>query len=155
MPNVGAGLYLDASHYFLSLSLPKIIENSFQTNVNNFDTRSEMRHLFFAGGLIFDLSESLKFKPTFMTQTVQGAPLLYDLSANILIHEKLWLGGMYRSGDAVSAMAQWVISKNLRIGYAHDFTTTALRNHHQGVHEIMLSYEFVTAKRLFISPRYF
>lgn len=155
MPNIGVGLYLNSPRYFLSLSLPKIIENSFQSNVNNFCTKSELRHFFFAGGLIFNLSESVKFKPTFMTQTVTGAPFLYDLSANFLFFERLWLGGMYRSGDAISAMAQWIINRNLRIGYAHDFTTTDLKNYHQGVHEIMLSYEFVTIKRLFISPRYF
>ncbi len=155
MPNIGVGLYLNSPRYFLSLSLPKIIENNFQSNVNNFYTKSELRHFFFAGGLIFNLSESVKFKPTFMTQTVTGAPFLYDLSANFLFFDRLWLGGMYRSGDAISAMAQWIINRNLRIGYAHDFTTTDLKNYHQGVHEIMLSYEFVTIKRLFISPRYF
>ncbi len=155
MPNVGVGIYLYSPKYFLSLSLPKIIENSFQSNVNNFSTKSEVRHFFLAGGVIFKMSDFLKFKPTFMTQSVSGAPFEFDLSANFLLGDRFWLGGMYRSGDAISLMVQWIVDKSLRIGYAHDFTTTDMRNYSQGVHEIMLSYEIVQYKRRFISPRYF
>lgn len=155
MPNFGVGLFLSSPRYFLSLSLPGIIENNYQSNVNNYSTRSELRHLFFAGGMMFDLSENVKFKPTFMTKTVVGSPFEYDLSANFLLAEKFWVGGMYRSGDAIGAIAQWIINRKLRLGYAYDFTTTDLRNYHNGVHEVMISYEFIPASRRIISPRYF
>ena len=155
MPNFGAGLFLSSDKYYLSLSLPKILENSYKSNVNNFKTTSELRHFFFAGGLMFDLSEHLKFKPSFMTKSALGAPFEYDLSANFLIAERFWIGAMYRSGDAVGVNAQWIINKKLRFGYAYDFTTTDLQNYHKGVHEIMISYEIVLSKRLYISPRYF
>ncbi len=155
MPNFGVGVFLSSSKYFLSLSLPKILENSYQANVTNYSTKSEMRHIFFAGGMMFDLSDNLKFKPTFMTKTVVGSPFEYDISANFLISEKFWIGGMYRSGDAFGAIVQWIFNNKLRLGYAYDFTTTDLRNYQQGVHEIMISYEFVYAKHKYISPRYF
>jgi type IX secretion system PorP/SprF family membrane protein len=113
MPNVGVGLFLSSPRYFLSLSVPGIIQNSYQSNVNNYSSKSELRHLFFAGGMMFDLSENVKFKPTFMTRTVAGSPFGYDLSANFLLAEKFWVGGMYRSGDAFGAIAQWIINKKL------------------------------------------
>ena len=155
MPNFGFGLYLSSPKYYLSLSVPKILENSYQLNVNNYSTSSEMRDFYLAGGMVFTLSDFVKFKPTFMTQIISGAPFQYDLSANVLLAEKVWLGGMYRSGDALAAIAQWVINKNLRFGYAYDFTITDLRNYHNGIHEAMLSYEFTYTKRKIISPRYF
>lgn len=155
MPNFGFGLFLSSPRYFLSLSLPKILENNYQSNVNNYDTKSQVRHFFFAGGMMFDLSDNVKFKPTFMTKSVAGSPFEYDISANFLLAEKFWVGGMYRSGDAFGAIAQWVINKNLRFGYAYDFTTTDLRNYHNGVHEVMISYEFTYARHQYISPRYF
>ena len=46
-----------------------------------YTTTSEIRHLYFAGGMVFNLSEQIKFKPNFMTQAVTGAPFQYDLSA--------------------------------------------------------------------------
>lgn len=155
MPNFGFGLYLLSPGYYVSLSMPRILENKYLSNINNYSTRSEVNHFFLAGGLIIDLSESIKFKPTFLTQMVKGAPLQYDLSANFLFAEKLWLGGMIRSGDALGAVAQWIIHRNFRIGYAYDFTTTDLRNYQNGVHEVMVSYEFVYTKKKFVSPRYF
>jgi hypothetical protein len=60
---------------------------------------------------------------------------------------------MYRSGDAVGVIAQWIIKDQFRIGYAMDFTTTGIRKYQKGVHEIMVSYEI--KKNKLISPRYF
>lgn len=156
MPNFGFGIYLSSEKYYLSLSLPKIVQGNYQLNTNNsITTTSEMRHLYFAGGMVFTLTDNIKFKPNFMTQTVAGAPFLYDLSANFLFAEKFWVGGMYRSGDAIGVIAQWILNKNLRFGYAYDFTTTDLQNFHNGIHEVMISYEFTFSKRQYVSPRYF
>jgi type IX secretion system PorP/SprF family membrane protein len=155
MPNFGFGLFLSSEKYYLSLSLPKILENSYQLNVSNFSIKSEARQFYFAGGLIFKLSDNVQFKPTFMTKSVLGAPFQYDLSANFLLAEKFWIGGMYRSGDALGAIAQWIVNNNMRLGYAYDFTFTDLQNYHNGIHELMVSYEFNFSKRRYISPRFF
>jgi len=155
MPNFGFGIYLSSLKYYLSISLPRIIENKYLSNVNNFSTSSDVRHFFIAGGVILDLSENVKFKPNFITKAVKGSPFEYDLSANFLFSEKLWIGGMYRSGDAFGAIAQWIFNQKLRIGYAVDFTTTDLKFYHHGVHEVMISYEFANKRRKYISPRYF
>jgi type IX secretion system PorP/SprF family membrane protein len=105
--------------------------------------------------MLFNLSNFLKFKPTVMARVVAGAPFEFDLSANLLLGNRVWLGGMYRSGDAVSLMVTWIVNQNLRIAYAHDFTTTELSNYQKGVHEVMLTYEIALARRKYISPRYF
>ena len=155
MPNFGVGLYLASLKYYLSLSAPKLLVNDYQSNINNYSTKAEVNHFYLAGGLLFGLSESVKFKPSFITQVVKGAPLEYDISANFLFAEKFWFGVMYRSGDAFGAIAQWIINRKFRLGYAYDFTTTNLKNYHNGVHEVMISYEFVYTNRKLTSPRYF
>ena len=155
MPNVGFGLFLSSSKYYLSLSLPRLIQNSFQENTGNFSKMSEARQYYFAGGIVFNLSESIKFKPTFMTKAVEGSPFQYDISANFLLAEKFWIGGMYRSGDSFGAIAQWIINSKIRIGYAADFTLTELKDYHKGIHEVMISYEIAFTKRRYVSPRYF
>jgi type IX secretion system PorP/SprF family membrane protein len=155
MPNFGFGLYLSSEKYYFSLSLPRILENSYQLNVSNFSIKSEARQLYFAGGLIYRISDNVQFKPTFMTKSVIGAPFQYDLAANFLLAQKFWVGGMYRSGDAIGAIFQWIVNNNLRFGYAYDFTTTDLQNYHNGIHELMISYEFNYSKRRYTSPRFF
>jgi len=155
MPNVGFGMFLSSPKYYLSLSLPRLIQNSFQENSGNFSKMSEVRQFYFAGGIVFNLSENIKFKPTFMTKAIVGVPFQYDISANFLLAEKFWIGGMYRSGDAIGAIAQWIINSRFRIGYAADFPYTDLGSYQKGVHEVMISYEIAFTKRRYVSPRYF
>ncbi len=155
MPNFGLGLFLSSPTYFLSLSIPKVMQSKYQSNINNFSSVSEVRHLFFAGGMLFDIAKNVKFKPGFMAKIVKGTPFQYDLSGNFLLAEKFWIGGMYRSGDSFGVIAQWVIDRKLRLGYAYDFNTSGLQNFQNGIHEVMISFEFVYAKRRLISPRYF
>lgn len=155
MPNIGTGLFLSSSKYYLSLSLPKLFETKINENTGYSSRMSEAREYYLLGGVVFNISDNLKFKPTFMTKAAVGSPFQYDLSANFLMAEKFWLGGVYRSGDAVGVVAQWIINNRLRIGYAIDFTTTDLKNYHNGVHELMLSYEIAFIKKEYTSPRYF
>jgi type IX secretion system PorP/SprF family membrane protein len=154
MPNIGIGAFLHSKKFYVGLSIPRLIQNEFKNN-ENFSTYAEMRHFFLSGGYVFDLGENIKFKPTFLAKAALGSPLQIDLSANFLVKEKFWLGAMFRSGDAYGFIAQWVFDKKLRIGYAIDFTTTNMRNYHDGVHEIMISYELTFLKTRIPSPRYF
>jgi type IX secretion system PorP/SprF family membrane protein len=154
MPNVGIGAFLHSKKFYLGFSVPKLINNEFKDN-ENFSTYAEMRHFFLSGGYVFDLGENIKFKPTFLAKATLGSPLQIDLSANVLVKEKFWLGAMLRTGDSYGFIAQWVFNKKLRIGYAIDFTTTNMRNYSDGVHEIMISYELTFLKTRIPSPRYF
>lgn len=159
MPNFGFGAFLYNKRSYIGLSVPKIIQNEFENNYNNYSVQAELQHYFLIAGTVFDLGENLKFKPTMLTKAsfskVSSAPFQVDLSANFLIKEKFWLGAMYRTGDAYGFIAQWIIDRKLRIGYAVDFSTTKLQNYNNGSHEIMISYELKFLKEAFVSPRYF
>lgn len=155
LPNAGAGLFLSSPKYYLSFSVPKLFQNSFKENTANFSRMSEAREYYLIGGIVFNLSENIKFKPNFMAKAAVGSPFQYDLSANFLLAEKFWIGGIYRSGDAVGAMAQWIVNSRFRVGYAYDFTLTDLKYYHYGTHELMISYEIAFIKRRYTSPRYF
>ncbi len=155
MPNVGVGAFLYAKNFYIGASAPKLIENKFENNINNYSSYAELRHFFLTGAYVFDLSKDLKFKPTMLTKATLGSPAQVDLSANFLIKEKFWLGGTYRTGDSFGFIAQWIFDKKLRVGYAIDFTTTELRSYHNGIHEIMVSYELNFLKTRISSPRYF
>jgi len=155
MPNFGVGLFLYSQKYYLGFSVPKMLQNDFDSNYNNYSVQAEIRHYFLTAGLVFDLGENVKFKPTMLTKAVWNAPVEVDLTANFLIKEKFWIGAAYRTNDAVGAIVQWIINNKLRLGYAFDYSTTKLQNYHNGSHEIMISYELRALKELVVSPRYF
>jgi type IX secretion system PorP/SprF family membrane protein len=155
LPNVGVGLLLENPSYYVGISVPKVINSQYETNGNNFSISGELRHFFFIAGYIRELTPDLKFKPTMLVKATIGAPFQVDFSANFLLKERFWLGAMYRTGDSFGFIAQWIIDKNLRLGYAIDFTTSNLRNYHYNTHEVMISYELRIVKQRIISPRYF
>jgi hypothetical protein len=61
-------------------------------------------HYFFTSGYVFDLSETLKLKPSFMAKAVSGAPLSLDVTANMLFNDRLELGLNYRLDDSIGGL---------------------------------------------------
>lgn len=154
IPNFGVGTFLLSDYYYIGLSIPEILKNTIDNNYNNL-TLNDVRSLFLIGGYVFDLSEYVQFKPTFLTKVAFGKSVQFDFSANFLLGEKIWLGAMYRTGDAVGLIAQWIFDNKLRIGYGFDFTTSKLRKFNNGTHEVMVSYEISIKKKELSNPRMF
>ena len=154
IPNFGVGTFLLSDNYYIGFSIPEIIKNTIDNNYNNV-TLNDVRSLFLIAGYVFDLSEYLQFKPTFLTKAALGKSVQFDFSANFLLGEKIWLGAMYRTGDAFGLIAQWIFDKKLRIGYGFDFTTSKLQKFNNGTHEVMVSYEISIKKRELSNPRMF
>lgn len=156
-PQFGFGVMWYSDRFYLGLSSPKVLRTDFfETDSLRFVSEPGQRaHYFLTGGYVFDVGTYTKFKPTAMVKAVEGAPLSFDLSANFLLYEKLWLGAMYRHTDAVGALVQYNITNSLSAGYAYDYPLSPLRNYSGGSHEIMLGLDLGTAPKGIRSPRYF
>jgi type IX secretion system PorP/SprF family membrane protein len=156
-PQFGFGMMWYSDRHYLGLSTPKLLRTEFfQTDSLAFVSSPGQRpHYFLTGGYVFDLGLYHKFKPTFLLKAVQGAPVSFDLSANVLFYEKFWLGAMYRHKDSVGLMAQYHITDDFTAGYAYDLTLSPLRSYNGGSHEIMLGFEFGKRAKGIRSPRYF
>jgi len=153
IPNFGFGVYYHSHKGYVGISAPKLLEKELNTKSIK---ALQRRHYFLIGGYVFDLNDNLKFKPAFLAKAVEGAPIEFDLSANMLINDKLGVGLAYRTGDAISGLLQYYITPQFRLGYAYDFTLTELRHDNSGSHELMLSYDFLYANENKIrSPRFF
>jgi type IX secretion system PorP/SprF family membrane protein len=156
LPNFGVGSYLYSKRFYLGFSIPKMLQNSLSDNKNtlNYANREE-RHIFLTGGFVVDIAENIKFKPSAIARIVGGSPLSAEFSAAVLLHDKLWLGGMYRLGDSVGAMVKFDITDQLSLGYSYDLTQSGLRYYNQGTHEIFVSYDLSFNNKKILSPRYF
>jgi type IX secretion system PorP/SprF family membrane protein len=94
-------------------------------------------------------------KPSVLVKYVQNAPVEADFNLNVLLANVLWIGGSYRTQDAIVGLVELQVSKKLRIGYSYDFTTTEMKNYSQGSHEIMIGYDFGYDIMKMKTPRYF
>jgi type IX secretion system PorP/SprF family membrane protein len=153
-PNFGAGIYLHSDKLYLGVSVPNFLQDS-KYNDNAVAVFQERMNFYFIGGYVFDLSQSVKFKPAILTKAVTGAPLQVDTSANFLLFDKLMLGGAYRWSAAFSAMAGFQITDGLFIGYSYDMETTELKNYNSGSHEVFLRFELFNKVSKMVSPRFF
>jgi type IX secretion system PorP/SprF family membrane protein len=159
-PNVGAGAFYFGENYYLGLSAPNFLTTKHLESKDGLKTTGvEEVHYFFTGGYVFDLSQSVRFKPAFMTKVVTGAPLSMDLTTNFLFNERFELGAGYRVDDSVSGLAAFSITPNFRIGYSYDYTLTNLGDFNSGSHEIFLLFDLDTSnlksKGYEKSPRFF
>lgn len=158
-PNLGIGAFFFTDNYYLGLSAPNMLTTKHIETENGVKaTGVQNVHYFFTGGYVFDINENLKLKPAFMAKAVSGAPLAVDVTANVLINEKLEAGLGYRVGDAVSALVNFRIRPDLRVGYAYDYTTSNLGSFNSGSHEIFVLFDvdlFGFKKGYDRSPRFF
>ncbi len=155
LPNVGVGIFYFGEKGYMGLSMPKLLKN-YVKGVNDKEVGQVKRHLFFIGGYVFDVSNDVKFKPSFMVRMVSGAPVSVDLTGMFYFYEKLGLGLAMRREDSFSGLINYYFSPEFYLGYSYDFTRTELRHYNNGTHEIFIGYDFyLTNRNKIFSPRFF
>ena len=158
-PNFGAGVFYYTDKFYVGASVPNILKSkhyNFDSSQNMYTKASEEAHYFLTSGYVFNLSESLKFKPSVMLRGVLNAPLSYDINANFLLFDRFEMGASYRNGSSVSGLFNIGVSREFRIGYAIDLAIGELANLTPGAtHEIILLYEISFSKKNIKSPRFF
>ncbi len=151
---LGAGLYYHTNDWYVGLAVPNFLTTK-QYQDNDASIAIERLHYFLIAGYVFDINNNLKFKPSAFMKAVPGAPVIFDISGNLLINEKITAGLAYRWDDSVSALAGFQITDQLNIGYSFDYTTTELNKYNDGTHEIFLRWEFISIDKKLKSPRFF
>jgi type IX secretion system PorP/SprF family membrane protein len=151
-PVLGAGLYYYTDSGYLGVSASNLLKNNYYDNDSG--SNLDNSHFYLIGGYVFDLSESLKFKPAMMVKAVVGAPYSFDFSANFMYQERLVMGAAYRYNAAVSGLLGIYITKQFFVGYAYDYDLELNQNISGGSHEIFLGLRFSLDKS-YVSPRFF
>ena len=104
-----------------------------------------VRHYYLMGGYNFTLDKSWTLRPTAVLRMVESRPFTFDINAVATYKNLFWLGAGYRLKDAVTAMAGVQLGI-VKFGYAYDFTTSAIRNHSSGTHEVFLELQLSNKK---------
>ncbi len=155
-PNIGLGAYWSTDRVYFGLSTPRVL-NTDRNKEEGFEALDRLSY-YFTGGFVIDLSKTIKLKPAALVKATNGAPVSYDFTANFLFNEKFWLGGSYRLNEqtaAIGGIADFQVSRQLRIGYAYEKPLSDIASYTTGTHEILLIYEFKFLSSKLKSPRYF
>jgi type IX secretion system PorP/SprF family membrane protein len=157
VPRLGAGVYYYTRTWFAGASIPSILAvdesiSNYSSGMNSF----YRQHVYLNGGLVIEAAPEVAIKPSVLVKYQGNAPIEVDLNCNVLFLQKFWAGAGYRTGDALIAMLEWNVNKQLRIGYAFDYTLSEIQQYANNSHEFMLGYDLGKATDLKVrSPRYF
>ncbi len=138
-PTIGAGTFLYSDDWYLGLSIPNFLTNGIYGDEIAVLVEDKIQFNFI-GGYVFELSSGLKFKPAFMVNYLQGAPMNVNLSTNFLINDVVTLGASYRLDNAISGLAGFQVSSGMFVGYSYDYNTNGLGEFNNGSHEIILKF---------------
>jgi len=155
-PNFSSGIYYYNKTWFVGLSTPFLITHRYVAGAEGWrlsETKPDLQPML-TGGYVFKLNKDVKLKPTTLIRYRLETGAQADLSANLILKDKVWIGASYRTGDAMVASLEVLPTPQWRIGYAFDMGVSKLVAHHQGSHELMVQYEFGYRIRV-KDPRYF
>lgn len=157
LPSAAAGIYYNSDRFYIGVSTPALLNTkiSYDNVASVSSVTGRDLHLYLASGFVVPLNQDLMLKPSVLVKAVSGAPVEYDLNANLWIQNVVSFGFSYRTGDALVGMAELQLSRQLRLGYAYDKTFSDLGSYNTGSHELMLRMEFGWSNGKVASPRYF
>jgi type IX secretion system PorP/SprF family membrane protein len=157
IPRVGLGAYYYSDRHYVGFSVPTLLAyedgNAFSMDLSK--ASFLRRHYLLTGGVVFNVSENVKLKPSVLLKYVPSAPLEGDVNFSAVFNDAFWVGATYRTNDAVSLLFEYQSNKFFRIGYAYDITISGLRGYQNGSHEIMIGVDFGKDLVKVKTPRYF
>lgn len=138
-PTIGAGLFLYHRVWYLGVSVPNFLTDGLYSNEVAQVVEDQMQFNAI-GGYIFELNDNLKFKPAFLVNYIQGAPVNGNISANFLLNDAFTLGAAYRFDNAVSGLAGFQVTNSIFLGYSYDYNTNGLGGFNSGSHEAIIKF---------------
>ncbi len=94
-------------------------------------------------------------KPHGLIKMAFDAPASFDMNLNLFMYNIVEVGAGYRFDDSFSAMINFMVAPNLRIGYAYDSIQSELNVATSASHEIFINFDLSFSKKVSRSPRYF
>ncbi len=147
-PNVGVGLLAYSERFYLSISVPNFVRTLyFDQDEGRIANAAEEIHTFIGSGYIFDVSSMVKLKPSFLLKYAIDTPMSLDVSLNLLWNQKIEFGTSYRLDDAVSALVNFKVTENIRIGYAYEYAISNIGEYSSGSHEIIVLADFFPSNK--------
>lgn len=170
IPDARAGVYYSSDRFYAGFSADNLLSQYIDVKKHAFIPQPKL-HFYLTAGMLLPVSADVLLKPSFLLKDDRGGPTSLDLSAFLILGDRLWVGGAYRTGvklysksymqqglsnlNSAVAAIQIFPTSNMRVGYAYDFSMGAMRGYSNGTHELSIGYFFNRKKVRMLSPRYF
>lgn len=151
LPDARAGVMYSDNNIFAGISMDNIIDQYFKKDNTIFSIVPRPHYYFMFGGILY-LNEDTKLKPSVLFSDYEAGMKSVDMSMAVCLGDRLWLGATYKAdltgrssfstalqkNNSITATVSVLATDGIRIGYAFDYSTTALGNTNYGSHELSL-----------------
>ncbi|HXH20113.1 MAG TPA: type IX secretion system membrane protein PorP/SprF [Chitinophagales bacterium] len=158
VPVAGAGMYYHNRFFSAGISVPQILANDIYDNTHTIQNR----HYYFTADYLVIIVDQFKLKPSVLFKLVENVKAQVDANLHLIAFNTFSVGAGYRTDQSIVFSGQVYLNKivetekvQLILGYAYDLNNNEYRREAGGVHEAMLTMEFLTRTRKVVSPRYF
>lgn len=161
-PIVGTGLYVYGEQFSFGFGIPQLLNSQIMSNENT--VLDPVTHYFVSGAYQWNINGDFRLLPTAVIRMSKGAPVQSEIHISTIMYDIVQAGFGVRTDKSVILMVQAfpkLTEKKypVRIGYAYDIATRAIRPVSSGSHELMLSFGMprkeITSFPRIKSPRYF
>ncbi len=150
--DVNAGVYLYGSKYFISLSVPQLMENKVRLGDALFTERLKRTYVLY-GGYDFKVKEKFVLTPSALIKAIEGgAPIQFDVNFKATYNKFIWLGLSYRGSassnfNETAVASLGVMKYNFVFGYSFDYSLANISTYSSGSHEVFLTYRISCKKK--------
>jgi len=143
VPDFDFGIYAYSKKFYVGIAMPQLIQNKLRFFDYNKKPLSRLEaHYFAMAGYKYDINEDFQVEPSVLMKMVNPVPVQFDFGTKLTYKQRFWIGGAYRTKDAISALVGFTF-ENILFGYSYDFTSSNLKNYSSGTHEFMIGLKFI------------
>ncbi|HEY3404925.1 MAG TPA: type IX secretion system membrane protein PorP/SprF [Ohtaekwangia sp.] len=135
-PTVGAGVIFSSDHFFIGLSVPKMLESSASVDGTNLILYNQ--HAYAHLAYLFTVSPRLKLKPFVMGRAVQGSTLNTDFGICLNADDSYTIGLFTRNLNTYGFLAKLNLGDMVRMGYVFELPTNKSVGSQYTSHEVTL-----------------
>ncbi len=148
VPDAGFGLFVYHKKYYFGFSAPQLLNTKLDLAEVGQGTEGTLpSHFFATAGYKYQVTDDFIIEPIAFMKYVSPVPIQFEGTLKVTYKEKVWLSGTYRDKDAITASVGFFMNNSFTVAYAHDFTTTNLKNYSDGTHELMIGARFYNRKK--------
>lgn len=154
IPDFSFGTYYSTKEYFIGISAPLFLSHEYEPRNDAYKIRPNFSesNIFAVAGYYFQLDGDIKISPSVLVKYHQASATQIDISTQVILKDKVWLGISYRSKRVLVSMVQYQINDQLRVAYSYDFLIGHDLQYMFNSQEIMLHY-LLNYKSQIVGPR--
>ncbi|WMJ72854.1 type IX secretion system membrane protein PorP/SprF [Cytophagaceae bacterium ABcell3] len=156
-PDGMLGLMVYAPKFYVGMSVNQIFSNelSFRTELEQITGQAHLTpHMFGMAGYRIKLTDEIAVVPSTMVRYLHGTMPAVDLTMKFNYMDILWAGGSLRAGDAMVFLLGFSYNNKIDFMYSYDHTTSGLRRHNSGTHEVVVGFRMVNKPTTGCKPSY-